>query len=187
MAKGIAVNGKRLRRIRESRGKSQTRLGVEARVATPTISRLENGHPGTYDTIERLALALGVDPGLLLEETFEEVLATETGNGVGLAAATGTASGPPIDLSDSAGAAYMDRIEAGEDGELAEDEARYFEYLPKYLAAPEDGGKARTTRAFERDLAWGLAALSRRDRGEGAEAIRRVLRRLREEFLEDGS
>ncbi len=193
MAKGIAVNGKRLRRIREARAMSQTRLGREAGVSTPTVSRIENGYLGSFGTVEKLARVLGVEPGLLLEETFEEVLATEkTGNGVGLAAAaTGAASGEPIDLSDAAGVAYMDRVEAGVDGELLADEGDYFLALANRLREPENEAQNEAREWFavakERDLAWGLAALSRRDREEGAEAIRRVLRRLREEFLEERS
>ncbi len=179
MARGIAVNGKRLRALREARRLSQFQLGKKAHVATPTVSRLERGYPATIPVLERVAVALGVDAELLLAKTSADVILEGDGNG------HPEPQPEAIELSDAAGAAYMDRVEAGEVEEVREDEDRYFDYLPRYLTKPDpDGDRGWTIRAFERDLAQGLAAMASRDREEGAEEIRRVLRRMREEVLE---
>lgn len=59
----------RLRELRDDRGLSQQALGDLAGVRQATISELESGKAKRVDfsTLDRLAKALGVEPGLLLE------------------------------------------------------------------------------------------------------------------------
>lgn len=59
----------RLRELREHKNWSQQRLGEEAGVRQATISLLESGKQSRVDfaVLERLADALGVEPGELLE------------------------------------------------------------------------------------------------------------------------
>lgn len=183
MAKGIAVNGKRLRDLREARMLSQVKLGKRANVATPTVSRLERGFPATPPVLERIATALGVDPEWLLAKTSVDVILEESnGNGHEEPAAVETSAvqnAAPIDLSE-ASETFMDRIEDGEVEEVREDEKLYFDQLTKLLAEPDDGDLRWGVEGYERNLAQGLAAMARRDREEGAEEIQRVLRRMRE-------
>jgi hypothetical protein len=129
------------------------------------ISRLEGGQPATLPTTKKLARALKVPGKVLLGEEEPE------SNG----------SAEAIDLSDAAGTAFMDRIEAGGVEELDEDEETFFDQLAKYRAKPYNEDLAWSVEGYERNISQGLAALSRRDRDEGGEAIRKVLRRLREE------
>lgn len=56
-----------LRTFRASRNWSQGRLAAEAGVRQETISRIENGRQMTMRTAARLALALDIEPGLLIE------------------------------------------------------------------------------------------------------------------------
>ncbi len=178
MARGIAVNGKRLRALREAHRLSQFQLGKKAHVATPTVSRLENGYPATVPVLERIATALGVDAELLLAKTSVDVILEGDGNG------HPEPQPEAIELSDAAGTAYMDRVEAGEVEEVREDEELYFDQLGKLLAKPHSADLRWSVEGYERNLAQGLAAMARRDREEGAEKIQRMLRRIREEVLE---
>lgn len=59
----------RLRELREAKGLSQEALGEAAGVRQATISELESGRKQRLDfgILERLADALGVEPGELLE------------------------------------------------------------------------------------------------------------------------
>ncbi len=58
----------RLRELREAKGWSQVRLADEASTRQATISDLENNRAKRIelDLIERLAAALGVEPGDLI-------------------------------------------------------------------------------------------------------------------------
>lgn len=58
----------RIRELRERRGLSQQALGELAGVRQATISELESGKKQRIDfgILERLAVALGVEPGELL-------------------------------------------------------------------------------------------------------------------------
>lgn len=179
MARGVKVNGELVRKLRDARGLSQDKLAEITGTSRPTANRLENGHPVTLATIEKYADALGVSPDWLLEKTFADVILEESVRDrepmvVG-------AGGAPIDFSDSAGTAFMDRVEAG-DGveELHDDVEQYFDYLPKYMVEPDHVDREWTIEGFERNLGWGLAALARQDREQGAEAITQVIRRVRE-------
>ncbi len=62
--------GGRVRELRLQRGWSVRALGREARLSGPTVDRIEDGHfsPG-IDSLERVALALGVTVVELLGET----------------------------------------------------------------------------------------------------------------------
>lgn len=57
-----------LKDLREKRGLSQEALGVAAEVRQATISEMESGRTRrvSLDVLERLAKALGVQPGELL-------------------------------------------------------------------------------------------------------------------------
>jgi len=59
----------RLRELRDAKGWSQQRLGEEAGVRQATISELETGATQRADfaVLDRLAQALGCEPGELLE------------------------------------------------------------------------------------------------------------------------
>ncbi len=148
-----------LRREREAKGLSQRQLALLSGVTTVNISRLENGQPATEPTTKKLSKALRVPGSVLMSAEEPEAV---------------------YDLSDAAGTAYMDRVEAGEVEEVGEDEERYFDQLGKLGAKPDSEDLIWSVEGYERNLAQGLAALARYDREEGAEEIRRVLRRLRE-------
>ncbi len=154
--------------VRKERKLSQRQLALLADVTHVNISRIENGQPATAPTTSRLARALHVSGATLLEVEEPE------SNG----------SAEAIELSDDAGTAFMDRIEAGEIEELEEDEETFFDLLGKYQAKPHNEDILWSVEGYERNLSQGIAALSRRDREEGAEAVQRVLRRLREELIE---
>lgn len=172
----------KLRQAREARKWSQRQLATLSGVTQVNISRLENGQPATIPTTRKLARALHISGKVLLGLEDHEILqGAEYGNG-----SNGKKEAEPqaIELSDSAGTAFMDRIEAGEDEELEEDEDMFFDLLGKYRAKPDSGDLLWSVNGYERNLSQGIAALSRRDREEGAEAVQRVLRRLREELIE---
>lgn len=59
----------RLRALREAAGLSQAALAKRVRVRRETLNRLENGKSGrvTLELLDRLATALGVQPGELVE------------------------------------------------------------------------------------------------------------------------
>ncbi len=63
----------RIRELRDERGWSQLELAERASVRQATISEMETGRVRrvTLDVIDRLAAALGVQPGELLERTTE--------------------------------------------------------------------------------------------------------------------
>jgi len=57
----------RLREIRESKYLSQRMLAERSGVSRPTIARLEaGGEEARYNTMHKLAAALGVEPGELV-------------------------------------------------------------------------------------------------------------------------
>ena len=58
----------RIRELREALGWTQAELGRRANVRQATISAIENEQTKgvDFDVLERLAHALGVDPGLLI-------------------------------------------------------------------------------------------------------------------------
>ena len=172
MPRGVSVDTAMFRRLREARGFSQAKLGEKAGLTQVTISHIETGRPTTFDSIEKAANVLGVQPDWLLSTQVKDVF---LGNYEESPAA--------IDLSDDSGVAYMDRVEAGAVEEVSEDEEMFFDQLEKYLDKPHHEDALWSVEGYERNLSQGLAALSRRDREEGAEAIRRVLRHMREEFM----
>ena len=57
----------RLKAIRESKYLSQ-RMLARSNVSRPTIARLELGEEARYETLHKLAAALGVEPGELVGE-----------------------------------------------------------------------------------------------------------------------
>jgi transcriptional regulator with XRE-family HTH domain len=58
----------RLKELREARFLTQRELGAKAGVQYSTISRLEHGtNRPNFQTIKKLAAALGVEPGELVE------------------------------------------------------------------------------------------------------------------------
>src|SRR5215210_7874820 len=105
MPRGVKLDGQTLRRLREARMLSQARLGERAGVTTATVNRIENGHPTTFETAEKLARVLGLEAGWLLEETPADVLADGRGSG---------SSAAVVELSDGAGVALMERVASGE-------------------------------------------------------------------------
>lgn len=175
MPRGVTVDAVMFRKLREARGFSQGKLGERAGLTQATISHIETGRPTTFDSIERAAKVLGVQPDWLLSTQVKDVLLGNYGE-----------SSVAIDLSDDSGVAYMERVEAGAVEELEEDEELFFELLAKYRAKPNNGDLEWSVEGYERNLSQGLAALSRRDREAGAESIQRVLRRMREAFMEGG-
>lgn len=61
--------GDRLRALREERGWSQKLLARKSKTSQPNISRLEQGHQHPeWETVQRLALALGASPTALYPE-----------------------------------------------------------------------------------------------------------------------
>lgn len=58
----------RVRELREARGWTQVELAERAGLRRPTISAIENEQTKgvDFDVLERLANALGVDPGFLI-------------------------------------------------------------------------------------------------------------------------
>jgi len=181
MPRGVKVNTKLFRKLREARGLSQAMLGEKAGLTQVSLSRIENGHPATFETIGKAADVLGIDAVYLLESQIGDVLLEGAGNG------KEAQEVEAIDLSDAAGTAFMGRVEAGEVEELAEDEKTFFDQLAKYRAKPYNEDLLWSVNGYERNVAQGLAGLSRRDREEGAEAIQRVLRRMRERVEAGGA
>jgi transcriptional regulator with XRE-family HTH domain len=59
----------RVRELREALGLTQAELSQRAGVRRATVNRIENAHVTAIDmdVLERLADALGVDPGFLIE------------------------------------------------------------------------------------------------------------------------
>jgi len=58
----------RLRHWRERRALTMRDLAAKATVAYATVFRLEHGHDAEMRTLRKLAEALGVEPGDLLEQ-----------------------------------------------------------------------------------------------------------------------
>ena len=59
----------RLRRVRESQFMTQQDLAEKASLTVSTISRLESGkEEARFSTTKKLAAALGVEPGELVED-----------------------------------------------------------------------------------------------------------------------
>jgi transcriptional regulator with XRE-family HTH domain len=58
----------RVKLLREARRWTQQELASESRVSVTTISRYENARVAMFSAkvLDRLSLALGVDPGLLI-------------------------------------------------------------------------------------------------------------------------
>jgi transcriptional regulator with XRE-family HTH domain len=58
----------RLRELRLAKGWTQAHLATAAGVTRATVNRIENGKPASIDlaVLEKLADALGVDPGFLI-------------------------------------------------------------------------------------------------------------------------
>jgi transcriptional regulator with XRE-family HTH domain len=74
MAKGKV--GANLKRIRESRGLSQTRLGGRAEINPATVNQIEMGSRNpSVATLERLAEVLGVPVAALFMEESSRPLA----------------------------------------------------------------------------------------------------------------
>lgn len=61
----------RVKELRTAKGWTQARLATEAKVREATIGAIENGQTSGVDfgVLERLAVALGVDPGFLVVRT----------------------------------------------------------------------------------------------------------------------
>lgn len=61
----------RVRELREAKGLSQVELAAKAKVRQATVSAIENEQTRRVDldVLERLALALDVDPGFLVVRT----------------------------------------------------------------------------------------------------------------------
>lgn len=55
-----------LRAIRQERGLSQTEFAALVDMPQSYVSSLENGHNATFETVDRIAEALGIDRELLL-------------------------------------------------------------------------------------------------------------------------
>ena len=58
----------RVKELREARGWSQAELAKKASIRRPTLSAIESEQTSgiDFDVLERLAKALGVDPGYLI-------------------------------------------------------------------------------------------------------------------------
>jgi transcriptional regulator with XRE-family HTH domain len=63
---GSGVRLPRLRAVRQARLQTQLDLSREAGVSHMTIRRVEHGYPARYETVRKLAAALGVEPEVLL-------------------------------------------------------------------------------------------------------------------------
>ena len=64
-----AVLAKNVRRLRQAKGLSQDDLAADAGLFQKTISGIENGRSNPeLDTLGKIAAALGVHPGELLDE-----------------------------------------------------------------------------------------------------------------------
>jgi len=61
--------------LRDAKGWTQRELAEAANVRIATVSRIENHMPQTIDlaVLDRLATALGVDPGFLLVRVKDQV------------------------------------------------------------------------------------------------------------------
>lgn len=67
-----AVFARNLRRLRQSQNLSQEELAHRANISANYISLLENAdYAATLDMVERLAEALSVSPGLLLDPSTD--------------------------------------------------------------------------------------------------------------------
>lgn len=65
----VSEVGKRLKKIRESKGLNQSVLSIRAGLSANAVQKIEAGttaHPRT-DTIEKIEVALGLSPGTLLQ------------------------------------------------------------------------------------------------------------------------
>ena len=167
MKSSMKLDGEKLRAWRKARRLSQAELAERAGVRRETVIRIEQGRSTSFGTIASLAEGLGLDSVWQLEVYPAKVLA---------GSANGGGSDAVVELSDGNGVGLMDRIEAGETEEVKEYEDRYVEYV----AGVWGNRDADTIKAFERDLGWALVGLVNWDPNEGAEAIQRVLRRIRE-------
>jgi transcriptional regulator with XRE-family HTH domain len=60
--------GLRVRELREAKGLTQAELAGKANVRRATLSAIENGQTRgvDFDTLDRLARVLGVEPGFLV-------------------------------------------------------------------------------------------------------------------------
>jgi transcriptional regulator with XRE-family HTH domain len=79
VARGVTLHRKRLRGLRQAKLLSQAELAKRAGLSTPTVSRAENGYVATYETVEKLAEVLEVDPVWLLEKPPVDVLIENSG------------------------------------------------------------------------------------------------------------
>ncbi len=65
----VLLLGENVRRVRQARGLSQEQLALEAGMKRSYLSELERGlRNPTVRALERLALALGIDPSELLRQ-----------------------------------------------------------------------------------------------------------------------
>lgn len=69
--------GARTRRLREARGWPQELLAAKAQISLASVSRIENDRGADVDSIFRIAGALGVRVGVLLDGTDETGLSAE--------------------------------------------------------------------------------------------------------------
>jgi transcriptional regulator with XRE-family HTH domain len=86
VARGVTLNRKRLRGLRQAKLLSQAELAKRAGLSYPTVNRAENGYVATYETVEKLAEVLGVDPVWLLEKPPVDVLIENSGRKESVAA-----------------------------------------------------------------------------------------------------
>jgi transcriptional regulator with XRE-family HTH domain len=67
------VFARNLRKLRQARGLSQEALADQAGIDRTYVSALERGiYSATIDMVDKLAKALGVEPGILLNRTTTE-------------------------------------------------------------------------------------------------------------------
>ena len=57
---GVDYAGKKIRRMRDERGWTQTQLAITASVSVPLIQKIEAGKPSTRRSLSKIAKALGV-------------------------------------------------------------------------------------------------------------------------------
>lgn len=147
-------------------------LASKSGVSATAISEIERGKRHAHAvTLAKIARGLGIPVERLLEETtaYEAVETASRDDGDRVV----------YDLSDAAGTAYMDRVQAGRVEEVHEDEELFFDQLGKLRIKPGSEDLRWSVEGYERNLAQGLAALAVKDREEAAQEIRRVLRRMR--------
>lgn len=65
--RAVSDLGPRVRRLRELQGQTQEKLAELAGVSVFSVSRIEGGSGADVDTICRIAAALGVAPGVLID------------------------------------------------------------------------------------------------------------------------